>query len=174
MTAEQEQLVIENTRLAHYFAHGYYQKNMDHDDLAQIGTIGLIKASKIFDASRGYKFSTIASKCIKGEIIKSFRKKRVQAISLNELLSNDDKCKERIDLIATHINAQNEVLLNIDLQNALTKLDELEKIIIKHSFGLETGQCLTQLQIAKIVNCSQARIGRLKKGALEKLRKELE
>ncbi|MFF5993677.1 sigma-70 family RNA polymerase sigma factor [Lysinibacillus sp. KU-BSD001] len=174
LTVEQEQLVIEHNRLVHYFAHRFYQENMDHADMVQIGTIGLIKASKVFDASRGYKFSTIAGKCIKNEIIKSFRKKRVQATSLNSPLLNNAKYTERIELIDNDINIQNEVPLNIDLQNALSKLDELERLIIKYSFGLEGFQCLTQSQIAKMVNISRSHVGRLKKSALEKLRKELE
>ena len=38
------------------------------DDLMQIGYIGLIKAVKGFDETRGYKFSTYAVPLIAGEI----------------------------------------------------------------------------------------------------------
>lgn len=171
-TAEQERLVVENKRLVHFIAKRYYQQNMEHEDFAQVGMIGLIKASRIFDAKKGYKFSTIAGKCIEGEIIKSIRKKRVQAVSLNEAFSEDST--QRIELIANDINIETEVTLNVDLKNALSKLDELESFIIKHSFGIDTGNCLTQSQIGKMVNLSQMHIGRLKRGALKKLREELE
>lgn len=170
-TAEQERLVVENKRLVHFIAKRYYQQNMEHEDFAQVGMIGLIKASRIFDAKKGYKFSTIAGKCIEGEIIKSIRKKRVQAISLDETFSEDST--QRIE-IANDINVETEVVLNVDLKNALTKLSELELFIIKHSFGIDTGICLTQSQIGKMVNLSQMHIGRLKRGALKKLREELE
>ncbi|MGR6906182.1 sigma-70 family RNA polymerase sigma factor [Lysinibacillus sp. BSL11] len=113
----------------------------------------------------------MAGKCIEGEIIKSIRKKRVQAISLDETFSEDST--QRIE-IANDINVETEVVLNVDLKNALTKLSELELFIIKHSFGIDTGICLTQSQIGKMVNLSQMHIGRLKRGALKKLREELE
>lgn len=174
LTKEQEQLVVSNTKLVHYIANRYYQESMDREDLAQVGMIGLIKAGKIFDASKGYKFSTLAGKCINGEIIKSFRKKRIKALSLNQPLTNDEMHAEHIDLIADGIKQQTDVLIKIDLQNALLKLSELERFVIKHSFGLETGHCLTQSQIAKMINFSQMYISRVKRDALEKLRKELE
>lgn len=172
LTAEQEQLVVENEGLVHFIAKRYYHQNMEHADFAQVGMIGLMKASRIFDANKGFKFSTIAGKCIEGEIIKSIRKKRVQAISFNETFSDDST--ELIDMIANDINVQTEVALKIDMQQALSRLNELELFVINHSFGINTGQSLSQSRIGKMLNLSQAHIGRLKRNALEKMRKDLE
>lgn len=174
LTAEQEQLVLDHGYLASLISSNYFYENMDRNDLIQVGSIGLIKASKLFDASRVYKFSTLAAKCIKGELIRAISKKRVQALSLNVLLSNEEGYPERIDLIGDDSKAMDLVPLKMDLQNALSKLDEMERFIINHSFGLETGQPLTQLQIAKICDVHQVHISRLRKRALEKLRQELE
>lgn len=47
------------------------------DDLFQIGCIGLVKASRTFDAKRGVKFSTFATWCIYGEVSGAVRLERV-------------------------------------------------------------------------------------------------
>ena len=41
----------------------------DYGDLFQLGCVGLVKAAKHFDPSKGYKFSTYASSRINGEIL---------------------------------------------------------------------------------------------------------
>lgn len=47
---------------------------MGDDDIFQIGMIGLWKAVKIFDESKGNKFSTLAYKTIYNEIFNELRK----------------------------------------------------------------------------------------------------
>lgn len=74
LTAEREALVVENIKLTHHIAKKYFHPHLDHDDLAGIGTIGLIKAAKTFDESKGYKFSSLAYKAIEREIIKEIIK----------------------------------------------------------------------------------------------------
>lgn len=46
---------------------------IDREDMEQMGMIGLWKASKNFDSSTGFKFSTYAVPAITGEIINSVR-----------------------------------------------------------------------------------------------------
>ena len=53
-----------------------------NEDLYQIGSIGLINAIQHFDESRGFKFSTYASACIRNEILRSFRGKKLTTIEL--------------------------------------------------------------------------------------------
>lgn len=139
LTAEQEQLVLENTRLSHYFANKYYHENLTHDDLASVGYIGLIKASKAFDKNLGYKFATLAAKAIQGEIIKSFRKKQIPTISLNVQAYEENEITEHLDLIPSDISVENEVQLKLDLVEALAKLDKREQDVISHRFGIENG-----------------------------------
>jgi len=64
-------LVLENQNLVHYVCHKYFGKyhgSLDYEDIASIGTIGLIKASKRFKPDYGNKFSTYAVPAIYGEI----------------------------------------------------------------------------------------------------------
>lgn len=47
--------------------------NLEYDDLYQLGIIGLLKARKNFDPSRGFQFSTYAIPMIAGEIHRALR-----------------------------------------------------------------------------------------------------
>ena len=60
-------------------------------------------------------------------------------------------------------------LENIALRDAMGKLSEREKSIIRMRFY----QNKTQMEIASEIGISQAQVSRLEKGALERIRKEL-
>jgi RNA polymerase sporulation-specific sigma factor len=69
-----ELLITTNLRLVHYIAHKYRFPQSEHDDIASVGTIGLIKAAKTFDVRKKVKFATYAAKCINNEILIYYRK----------------------------------------------------------------------------------------------------
>lgn len=56
----EDQLVKHNLRLVLKVAHKFIDKDLDITDIIQEGNIGLLKAIRKFDVSRGYKFSTYA------------------------------------------------------------------------------------------------------------------
>ncbi|MER6784948.1 sigma-70 family RNA polymerase sigma factor [Streptomyces sp. NPDC000658] len=60
-----ECLVLHNRRLVWKIAHGYQGHGLDIEDLVQHGSIGLMRAVRRFDATKGYKFSTYATWWIK-------------------------------------------------------------------------------------------------------------
>lgn len=68
-----ETLVLENTGLVKNIARRFYGRGTEYEDLVQIGTIGMIKAAKSFDAGRGTVFSTYAVPLIIGEIRRFLR-----------------------------------------------------------------------------------------------------
>ena len=60
-----------------------HKMNCDpNEDLYQTGAIGLINAIRKFDTSKGFKFSTYASTCIRNEILRSFIRKKLTTIEL--------------------------------------------------------------------------------------------
>lgn len=65
--------IEENMGLVHSVAKRFIGRGVEYEDLVQIGSIGLIKAVKNFDASTGYKFSTYAVPMIIGEIKRYLR-----------------------------------------------------------------------------------------------------
>ncbi len=71
--AATEELVRENVGLVRSIALKFCGRGCELDDLVQIGTIGMIKAVRSFDLSRGTAFSTYAVPLIMGEIRRHLR-----------------------------------------------------------------------------------------------------
>ncbi len=61
-------LIEHNLRLVAHIVKKYYSSQNDQEDLISIGTIGLIKAIDSFDAGKGIRLSSYASKCIENAI----------------------------------------------------------------------------------------------------------
>jgi RNA polymerase sigma factor (sigma-70 family) len=73
-TEGSQALVTQNLGLVRPTARHYANRTgIDYDDLFQAGTIGLIRASRIYDPSLGWRFSTIAVRYIKGSILHHIR-----------------------------------------------------------------------------------------------------
>lgn len=70
---KRERLISENYGLVHACANKFRGKGAEYDDLFQAGCVGLVKAAKGFDESRGFAFSTYAVPVILGEIRRIFR-----------------------------------------------------------------------------------------------------
>ena len=58
-----------NLRLVAHIIKKYYASYKEQEDLISIGTIGLIKAVGTFDAEKGIRFATYASRCIENAIL---------------------------------------------------------------------------------------------------------
>jgi RNA polymerase sigma-B factor len=68
-----DELVTMHLPLVEHLARRFRDRGEPHDDLVQVGTIGLIKAVDRFDPDRGVEFSTYATPTIVGEIKRHFR-----------------------------------------------------------------------------------------------------
>ena len=66
-------LVEENSGLVRTIAHRFVGRGCEEEDLYQIGMIGMVKAVRSFDLSRGTAFSTYAVPLIVGEIRRHLR-----------------------------------------------------------------------------------------------------
>ncbi|MHB8362334.1 MAG: sigma-70 family RNA polymerase sigma factor [Patescibacteria group bacterium] len=88
ITAEEE-LTVANLRLVIYYAKKVYrQGGPDLLDLIQEGNLGLIKAVKKFDYTKGYKFSTYATWWIKHFLDRAGPQSRTVTIPHNVILYN--------------------------------------------------------------------------------------
>lgn len=65
--------IEKNLGLVHLCANKFRSRGIEYEELYSAGCMGLIKASKSFDESRGVKFSTYAVPVILGEIKRLFR-----------------------------------------------------------------------------------------------------
>lgn len=68
-----ETLVTENSGLVRKIVQRFLGRGTDEEDLMQIGMIGMVKAIRSFDLSRGTAFSTYAVPLIVGEIRRHLR-----------------------------------------------------------------------------------------------------
>ncbi len=66
-------IVESNLGLVHSCANRFRGRGVEYEDLFQAGCLGLVKAAKNFDSSKGFAFSTYAVPVILGEIKRIFR-----------------------------------------------------------------------------------------------------
>lgn len=174
-------LIERNLRLVVYIAKKFENTKINIEDLVSIGTIGLIKAVNTFEPKKNIKLATYASRCIENEILMYLRrnlKNRVE-VSLDEPLNVDwdgnelllsDVLGTESDMIYKEIESEVEKSL---LWQAMHKLNNREKTIIKLRFGLGDGNEKTQKEVADILGISQSYISRLEKRILKRLQREI-
>lgn len=68
-----DKFIESNMGLVHACANRFKGRGIEYDDLFQAGCLGLVKAFKNFDESKGFAFSTYAVPVILGEIKRLFR-----------------------------------------------------------------------------------------------------
>lgn len=73
MNTQNAAFIEENLGLVRLCANRFRGKGIEYDDLYSSGCIGLLKAAKAFDETRGVRFSTYAVPVILGEIKRLFR-----------------------------------------------------------------------------------------------------
>ena len=175
-------LIERNLRLVAHIVKKYQIPNKDIDELISIGTVGLIKAIDSFDASKGTRLATYASRCIENEILMLFRsnKKQKGETFLHDPIGVDKEGNEisLIDVLSSDKDSVVEkVESNIQIRALYAKintaLSEREGEIIRMRYGLVDGKCKTQREIASLLGISESYVSRIEKKALKKLKKEL-
>ncbi len=171
-------LVEHNLRLVAHIVKKYYSNSEEQDDLISIGTIGLIKAINCFDADKGIKLATFASKCIENEILMYFRgkKKNSQEISFSEPIDIDSEGNPLtlIDIISEETDIADDIDLRIKSELLYKYVDEItderEKTILIMRYGLYNTVPYTQKEVAKKLNISRSYVSRIEKKVLNTLR----
>ena len=175
-------LIERNLRLVAHIVKKYQIPNKDIDELISIGTVGLIKAIDSFDASKGTRLATYASRCIENEILMLFRsnKKQKGETFLHDPIGVDKEGNEisLIDVLSSDKDSVVEkVESNIQIRALYAKintaLSEREGEKIRMRYGLVDGKCKTQREIASLLGISRSYVSRIEKKALKKLKKEL-
>ena len=178
----EEVLIRHNLRLVAHISKKYKNSNIELDDLISIGSIGLMKAIKTFDYSKGNSFSTYASRCIENEILMTFRsdKKNAQAVYLEDIISID-KDGNNLSLIevlcdksaGVDTQIENKIIYKKVENIILSKLDQREKEIIIKRYGLLGEFPRTQIELANEIKISRSYISRLEKKALKTIKQSL-
>jgi RNA polymerase sporulation-specific sigma factor len=174
-------LIQHNLRLVVYIAKKFENTGTGIEDLISIGTIGLMKAINTFNAEKNIKLATYASRCIENEILMYIRKtsRTRLEMSIDEPLNTDWDGNE---LLLSDVLGGDEdtVYRNMEfdedkrtIDEALSKLPERERQIIRLRFGMDGKDELTQKEVADLLGISQSYISRLEKRIIARLRENI-
>ena len=166
-----EPLIEHNIRLVIYIARKFENTGIPLEDLASIGTIGLIKAAQTFDPGKNIKLATYASRCIENEILMCLRRstRMKTEVSLDEPLNVDWDGNELLlsDILGTDGDiVYKEIETDVErslIEGAVDQLPPRDRQIITMRFGLGGCEENTQKQVADSLGISQSYISRLEK-----------
>ena len=172
-------LIEHNLRLVAHVVKKYANTGYETDDLISIGTIGLMKAVDSFDAEKGIRLATYASRCIENELLMLFRgaKKQSREVYLYDPIGSD-KEGNTIRLMDVCVAEETDILDRIEEEMNLKKLNgyiasvltKREQEIISLRYGLNGNRETTQREIAEKLNISRSYVSRIEKKALKKLK----
>ena len=167
MTEAQKKLAEENHSLIYFYARKYNISKQDFDDMYGILAIGLCKAARDYDESRGSAFSTVAmgymlNECRNAYRCDKYKNGKLSICSYNNIfpLSDDGGTNEYIDVI----EGKDDVWDDINLIEFKQFNEQLRKIAYLSYLGYN------QQEIAKEMGITQSLVSR----KLKKIRKEIE
>lgn len=171
-------LIERNLRLVVYIARRFENTGINIEDLISIGTIGLIKAVTTFNAEKGARFATYASRCIENEILMYFRarKKTAQDVYLYDPIDTDKdgNALTIVDIMADEHNILDEIDLSIrseQLREMIAKrLNQRERELLSLRYGLGGQRPHTQKEVADRLAISRSYVSRIEKKAISKLK----
>lgn len=175
-------LIEHNLRLVAFIAKRFENTGANIEELISIGTVGLVKAISTFNSDKNIKLATYASRCIENEILMFIRKSasHKKEISIDEPLSVDWDGNELLlsDVLGSDCDVVTKDMEDAEerriVREAVSKLNDREKIIVELRFGFGGGRELTQKEVADALGISQSYISRLEKKIMCILRKKIE
>ena len=162
------ELILHNVKLVMYeVKKRFCFAGFDVEDLVSVGNIGLIKVVETFDREKGFNFSSYATRCIDNEILMYLNKSRSEKVdtSLDKPVvggHNDDEM-DIMDTIKDNTDIVNEWLAKERLQiirEAVEKLPEQGREVIKLYFGFYNNKTYTQNEISRILSISQSEVSK--------------
>ena len=146
-----------------------FSESRDHfEELVSESLLTLAGAAEKFDISRGFRFSTYATRSIQRRLYRFLTQRQKQR---RRFLNNSDE-----NLTATvaerEFDLDSEATLDsVALEALLAKLDRRERLIVEARFGLRNlGKKQTFLEIGNRLKISKERVRQLAERALLKLR----
>ena len=149
-------LIEHNLRLVAHIIKKYYASFSEQEDMISIGTIGLIKGIRTFDADKGTRLATYAARCIENEILMHFRSQRksAQDVSMSDPIDIDSEGNPLTlsDIIYTNDTIADDLDIKLKSEQLRRYISELkdprERMIIVLRYGLMDDRPLTQREVA--------------------------
>ena len=170
-------LVTDNLGLAYKIAWRYKGRcSLDIDELQELALIGLVKAARAYDGTKGSTFSNFATICCTNEILcylRSFINQTCKNVSLyTPIAENDDGETLLTDTIPDRDDFIETLSTNEDVRRALLCLDDRERKVIVLRYL--TSPEMSQQKVAICLQRSQPMISRIERKALTKMRELLQ
>ena len=186
-------LVTDNLGYVVSIAKEYQNRGLSMDDLVSEGTIGMIEASRKYDATRGKRFVSYANGFIRSAIERAIDqqaglykvphkdeegavKQPQKALSVDQPLPIGSRNAFNLLHVLEDKNAVHaddkliEHGISDDLALALEHLDEREKTIVSAFFGIGCPR-QTMMEIAQAHGLKRERVRQIRDKALRKMRK---
>ena len=175
---DKEKLITANMGYVVTLARQYKSDILSTDDLISEGSIGMMKAAEKYDPSRGKPFVTFAAPYIRRSIeaaisrlendtdIRSTDESLPVGSNNNYTLLNvlEDKDAPKADA------AVEAASLSDDMTRAIDILNEREKTVITHYFGIGSERH-TMAEIGEKMNLKRERVRQIRNQAVRKLHK---
>lgn len=179
-------LIEANLRFVVVIARQYQGQGLSMEDLVSEGNLGLMKAARKFDATRGLRFVNYAVVFIRQQIEKAVRKEsdeqRVESTRDGQTRSVDAPLgsKANVSLLSVLVNADSpqadQRVYNASLEDAIERslqtLNERETVVINAYFGIgEERQ--TMAEIAERMSLKRERVRQIRDRAVRRLKKNM-
>lgn len=179
-------LIEVNLRFVVVIARQYQGQGLSMEDLVSEGNLGLMKAARKFDATRGLRFVNYAVVFIRQQIEKAVRKEsdeqRVESTRDGQTRSVDAPLgsKANVSLLSVLVNADSpqadQRVYNASLEDAIERslqtLNERETVVVNAYFGIgEERQ--TMAEIAERMSLKRERVRQIRDRAVRRLKKNM-
>lgn len=181
-----EKLVLANLRFVISVAKQYQNQGLSLSDLINEGNIGLVKAARLFDSSRGYLEQMYEREPtddelanfldVKNENVETANKIKNRQVSFDMPVGGEYGDNYSLyDTVANEsISPPDTVLMNeslmINIRRALSKLSQREAAILNMSFGLDRNATSSLQDIATKYGMSSERVRQIRSKGLSKLK----
>ena len=171
---EMNEMFNKNVNIAYKIANKYRTNYPEeYEDIKQVALLGLWKAIQCYNPK--WALSTIAYKTIFNNInfyLRSVKKHKDNDFSMYTVVCTDDKSELTVeDLIPDNTDHIGVMLCNIDVQHAFDRLNLSE---IEEDFLDFKKQGLSQSEIGKKLDKSQAQISRIQTSLRKRFKKNLD
>lgn len=164
-------LIQANTRLVMSIARRFANSANSFDDLLSHGLVSLMHAIEKFDYDRGYRFSTYATCAVRRDLCRHVMTQRrdSQRFSTGADLLLNDVGAEPVE--SQQLSEPEWCNLSTSLVRMIERLDERERFIVTHRFGLGDGaKRASYNRLGQRMGISKERVRQLANRAMEKLR----
>src|SRR5580704_6941402 len=191
-----ERLTKTNLRFVVSVAKQYQNQGLTLGDLINEGNLGLIKAAKRFDETKGFKFISYAVWWIRQSILQEIEREPSPEELADMLETTVDKISDTLSNSGRHVSmdapfvqGEENTLLDVlenqepntdsilineslseEIKRSLSTLTEREREIIVLFFGLGTNHPLSLEEIGEKFNLTRERVRQIKDKALQRLR----